>query len=138
MTCALTLAGPWQVRTEMSVAIPRHRRLEALESALGQLHDTTQTMLGEITTLQRELSAVNADEGAGTRQQQPLLQPRSPPQAQAAVTTAQQARLDGRASLSPSFRPTAGHSALGVTAQWFHAEADRFGTADDGFPGEHD
>jgi|EP01046_Picozoa_sp_COSAG06_P022654 hypothetical protein len=128
MTCALTLAGPWQVRTEMSVAIPRHRRLEALESALGQLHDTTQTMLGEITTLQRELSAVNADEGAGTRQQQPLV----------AVTTAQQARLDGRASLSPSFRPTAGHSALGVTAQWFHAEADRFGTADDGFPGEHD
>ena len=45
----------------MAAAMPRHRRLEVLESALGQLEGTAQTMLGEITWLQRELSAVNAD-----------------------------------------------------------------------------
>ena len=111
----------------MTVAVPRHRRLEALGTALGQLHDTTQTMLDEITTLQRELSVVNADESlfASRPQQQPVSLKQ--------VTTAQQARIDGRASLSPSFRtgPAISSVSLGVTAQlskeWFQAEAGRFG-----------
>lgn len=107
----------------MAVAVPRHHRLEALDTALGQLHDTTQIMLDEIATLQRELSAVNGDESlcANRTREQPTLP--------AAVTTVQQARLDGRASLSPSFRPGPVKSSfsLGVTAQWFQDEVGRFG-----------
>ena len=107
----------------MSVAVLRHRRLDALDTALGQLHDTTQTMLGEIAALQQELSAVNnAEEG--------LVVNRTPePRAHPGTTTAQQARLDGRTSLSPSFRPEPTRAAavsLGLTAQWFRDEAGRF------------
>ena len=110
-----------QVRSEMSVAVPRRRRIEALGTALGQLRDTTQTMLDEIAALQRELSAVNTDEGlSGHRTSEPVSTP--------GATVAQQARLDGRASLSPSFRPWPRRSAasLGVTAKWFRDEAGRF------------
>ncbi len=117
----------------MSVAVPRRRRLDTLDTALSQLHDTTQTMLDEITALQQELGAVNnADEDVFVNR---TPQPLSPPGA----TTAQQARLDGRASLSPSFRPEPTRRAvsLGVTAQWFQDEAGRFGphhgVADDPF-----
>lgn len=117
----------------MAAAMPRHRRLEVLESALGQLEGTAQTMLGEITWLQRELSAVNADayiDSGGARasranaaQQVQQVQQRRP----MPVTTAHQARLDGRASLSPSFKVASGSGqALGVTAQWFQNEASRF------------
>ena len=107
----------------MSVAVPRRRRIEALGTALGQLRDTTQTMLDEIAALQRELSAVNTDAGLSmNRTSEPVLTP--------GATTAQQTRLAGRASLSPSFRSGPHRSAisLGVTAKWFRDEAGKFGS----------
>ena len=126
--------GDDEVRSsEIVEARLRQQRVELLESALSQLEETAHTMLGEITHLQEELSAVNdhTHDEAGAAEDDEVAAGMGEP------GTAQRARMGGRASVSPSFRygggggPTKvgrpeGSGGLGVTAQWFRGEAGRF------------